>query len=180
MVGLEPSVGFLHEFTGSQTKESLVYDLQEPFRWLGDVTTIEAFESGTLDMKDFYFTGDDYRYHIEIDAKRRFLELLKERFNSGVKYGGKTWKWDTVILSKTQELARFLLGRSDTIGFAEPGLSLNRIDSLGLRQRILDLSAEEARKIGIGRSTLHYLRKNARSPRPFEIHHAVLNKISRR
>lgn len=52
IVGLEPSVGFLHEFTGSQTKESLVYDLQEPFRWIGDVTTIEAFESTVLDMKD--------------------------------------------------------------------------------------------------------------------------------
>jgi len=33
------------------------------------VTTVEAFESGALDLKDFYFTSDDYRYHIEIDAK---------------------------------------------------------------------------------------------------------------
>ena len=31
-VGLEPSVGFLHDFSGYQTKQSLVYDLQEPFR----------------------------------------------------------------------------------------------------------------------------------------------------
>jgi CRISP-associated protein Cas1 len=31
-VGLEPSVGFLHEFSSYQTKQSLVYDLQEPFR----------------------------------------------------------------------------------------------------------------------------------------------------
>ena len=35
-------------------------------------------------MKDFYFLGDDYRYHIDFKAKHRFLELLKERFNSGV------------------------------------------------------------------------------------------------
>jgi len=124
IVGLEPSVGFLHEFSGSQTKESLVYDLQEPFRWLGDVTTIEAFESGALDLKDFYFLGDDYRYHIETDAKRRFLELLKNRFNSGVKYNGKTWKWDTVILGKTQELARFLLDKSRQIDFIDAHPSL--------------------------------------------------------
>jgi len=32
IVGLESSVSFLHEFTGSQTKESMVYDLQEPSR----------------------------------------------------------------------------------------------------------------------------------------------------
>ena len=94
--------------------------MQEPFRWLGDVAAIEAFESEVVDMKDFYFLGDDYRYHIETDAKRRFLELLKDRFNSGVKYKGKTWKWDTVILNLTQELARYLLGKSDSVRFTEP------------------------------------------------------------
>lgn len=43
-VGLEPSVGFLHEFSNYQTKESLAYDLQEPFRWLVDLSVIQAFE----------------------------------------------------------------------------------------------------------------------------------------
>ena len=37
-VGLEPSVGFLHDFSDYQTKQSLVYDLEEPFRWLIDLT----------------------------------------------------------------------------------------------------------------------------------------------
>jgi hypothetical protein len=75
-----------------QTKQSLVYDLQEPFRWIGDVSTIQVFESGLLDMKDFYFMGDDYRYHFEAEAKRLFLQLLKDRFNAGVQYKGKTWQ----------------------------------------------------------------------------------------
>jgi len=128
-VGLEPAFGFLHEPAKHQTAQSLVYDLQEPFRWLCDVTTIEAFESGVLDLKDFYFMGDDYRYHIETDARKRFLELLMRRFNVGVRYKGKTWKWDTIILNKAQELARFLLRKSETIDFAEPA-ALERSDSL--------------------------------------------------
>jgi len=165
-VGLEPSVGFLHEFSGSQTKELLVYDLQEIFRWIGDVSTMEAFESGTLDMKDFYFTGDDYRYHIEIDARRRFLELLKDRFNSSVKYEGKMRKWDNVILSKTQELARLLLQKSDDIEFVEPVPELKRSDSSEIRRRILELTQSEAQRLGIGKRTLHYLRNYATS-RPF-------------
>ena len=37
-----------------------------------------------LDLPDFYFTGDDYRYRFEPEAKRRILDLLRERFNSGV------------------------------------------------------------------------------------------------
>jgi len=83
----------------------------EPFRWLGDVTTIEAFESNALDMKDFYFTGDDYRFHIEVDAKRWFLELLKSRFNSGVKYKDKTWKWDTSHFEQDTGTRSFSLGQ---------------------------------------------------------------------
>jgi len=125
-VGLEPSIGWLHEFTGSQTRESAVYDLMEPFRWLGDLATIQAFDSSALDLKDFYFTGDDYCYRIEVEAKRRFLELLKETFNSGVKHNGKTCKWDTVILSKAQELARFLSDKPRQIDFIEPSPSEKR------------------------------------------------------
>ena len=176
-MGLEPSVGFLHEFSDYQTKQSLVYDLQEPYRWIGDVTTIEAFESGTLDMKDFYFTGDEYRYHIEAEAKTRFLELLKDRFNSRVKYKGKTWKWDTIILNKTQELGRFLLRKSESLDFVEPAPSLVRSDSQELRKRILELTQSQARELSISKSTLHSLRKHARNPEPFKIYGKIANRL---
>jgi len=172
-VGLEPSIGWLHEFTSAQTRESGVYDLMEPFRFLGELTTIETFESSVLDLKDFYFTGDDYRYRIEIEAKRRFLELLKSRFNSGVKYKGKMWKWDTVILSKTQELARFLLDKSKQVDFIEPHPTLQRSDTQDLRKRILELTQRKAGELGIAKSTLHCLRKKARNGKPFRIYKTV-------
>jgi CRISPR-associated protein Cas1 len=152
-VGLEPAFGFLHEPSRSQTSQSLVYDLQEPFRWLCDVTVIEAFESGVLDLKDFYFMGDDYRYHVEVDAKRRFLELLKVRFNTGVKYKGKSWKWDTIILNKTQELCRFLNDKSRDLDFVQPCSSLNRTDGKELCSQILKLIPTEARELGISKNT---------------------------
>jgi len=151
--------------------------MQEPFRWLGDVTAIEAFESGALDLKDFYFTGDDYRYRIEIDAKRHFLELLKGRFNSGVKYKGKTWKWDTAILNKTQELARFLLDRSKQIDFIEPHPILQRSDTQILRKRILELTQTEAQKLAVSKSTLYYLRRNSANDRPFKVYQKVAEKL---
>ena len=138
-VGLEPSVGFLHETSSYQTKQSLVYDLQEPFRWIGDMTVMEAFEGGLLDLPDFYFTGDDYRYRFDPEAKRRFLGLLSERFNSGVRYWGRELKWDTVIEQKALELGRFLIGRSDNFDFSQPSPSLHRPDDRDLRNHILSL-----------------------------------------
>jgi len=128
-------------------------------------------------MKDFYFLGDDYRYHVEVEAKRRFLELLKNRFNSGIKYKGKKWKWDTVILNKTQDLARFLRDRSKQIDFIEPHPSLQRSDTMELRKRIHELTQREAQELGIGRSTLHYLRKNSLSSKPFRVRMEIVDRI---
>jgi CRISPR-associated protein Cas1 len=176
-VGLEPSVGFLHEFSNYQTKQSLVYDLQEPFRWIADVAVMEAFESAVLDLPDFYFTGDDYRYRFEVEAKRRLLDLLRERFNLGVSYNKHTLRWDTVIEQKTVELGRYLVGRTGKLNFSDPSPNLIRTDEGELRRRILGLSQADARRLGIGKSTLHYLRKNAKSNHSLKMYQKVRDKL---
>lgn len=53
------------------------YAPQEPFRWIADVAVMEAFEGGVLDLPDFYFTGDDYRYRFEPEAKVRSLRSTR-------------------------------------------------------------------------------------------------------
>jgi CRISPR-associated protein Cas1 len=176
-VGLEPSVGFLHEPSSYQTKQSLVYDLQEPFRWLADIAVMEAFESGVLDLPDFYFTGDDYRYRFEPEAKERFLDLLRGRFNSGVRYKGCALKWDTVIEQKTVELGRYLVGRASRLDFVQPSPTFHRTDERDLRRRILSLTQPEAENLGIGKSTFHYLRRSARGRRAFKVHEKTLRKL---
>ena len=176
-VGLEPSVGFLHETSRYQTKQSLVYDLQEPFRWIADVAVMETFESGVLDLPDFYFTGDDYRYRLEPEAKQRFMNLLRERFNSGVNYKGRALKWDTVIENKATELGRYLVGQSNILDFSEPFPKLIRTDDRELRRRIISLTGSEAWMIGIGKSTLHYLRRKTASERSFKVHSRVYKRI---
>jgi len=129
-------------------------------------------------MKGFYFMGDDYRYHFELEAKRRFLGLLKDRFNSPVQYRGKAWQWDTIILNKVQELARFLLGKSGFVDFTEPVLILKRGDSLEIRSRIVELTQKRVSEIGICRSTLHHLKKQARERESFRIYGPVLERLT--
>jgi len=80
-------------------------------------------------------------------------------------------------LNKTQELVGFLLGKSGSIDFIEPSPNLVRSDSQELRKWILELSAKEARKLGISKSTLHHLRKHARDNRSFKIYGKVRKKL---
>ena len=178
IIGLELAVGFLHDFSNYQTKQSLVYDLQEPFRWLIDLTVMKAFESEKLACHDFYINDDYYRYYFDNDAKHIFRELLREEFNSGVRYKGRILKWDTVIQQKTSELAKYLSGSTETLSFMEPAPVLERFDSRAVREAILTLSQKEANERGIGKSTLHYLRKRAEARKPFLVYSPVREKIA--
>ena len=68
-----------------QTKQSLVYDLQEPFRWIADMAVMEVFESGVLDLPDFNFTGDDYRCRFDPEAKQQIRPLEGLQLDSCVR-----------------------------------------------------------------------------------------------
>jgi CRISPR-associated protein Cas1 len=176
-VGLEPALGFLHEPADYMTRESLVYDLEEPFRWLVDLAVIQSFETGRLDTDSFYFAEQDYSYHFQLDAKGRFLDALREQFHSRVQYKTKPMRWDTVIREKAMELGRYLAKPSNELDFSEPTPVLQRADNQAVREAILTLTQNEAKERGIGKSTLHYLRKRARDEKSFTVYGKVLDKL---
>jgi len=174
--GLDVSLGYLHEDQPATTP--LVYDFQEPYRWLVDYTVLRMVLSRAFSWDDFYFTGGDYRLRIKPLLLDRYAELLRGQFNSGVLYGGKRLTWDTLILRKCQELAHYLLGKTTRFDLVNPKLTFEREDTQALRKKILSLSGVQASKLGLNKSTLHYLRKQARDRKPFRIYEPVLAKLS--
>jgi len=179
--GLDCGVGFLHEDKVATTP--LVYDFQEPFRWLIDYAVLQLVESKAFSWDDFYFSGDDYRMRFKPPLLDRYLSVLREHFNSighTVLYRGDRVKWDTLVGLKVQEFARYLVGKSDRFDMKSPAPVLERSDSKELRERILSLSASEARKLGLGKSTVHYLKKHARNRKPFKIYKKVRSKFLQR
>jgi CRISPR-associated protein Cas1 len=176
-VGLEPAVGFLHEISRNQTNEALVYDLQEPFRFLVDLTVLETFESERLTLTDFNYNPHDFEYHIQWEGVQKLLDMLRRNFNAGVNYNGERLKWDTVIEQKALELARFLKADSTELDFTEPSAILVRSDNSVVRKKILSLSQWEASQRGIGKSTLHYLQERAGNNQPFKVYEKVREKL---
>jgi hypothetical protein len=169
--------GFLHDSSSYQTKQSLPCDLMWPFRWLVDLAVLQAFESRVLGLDTFHFKVDDYRFRFNPEPKERFIGLVKERFNGGGRYRGKRMKWDTAIEQKTVELSRFLVGKTSTVNFEEPSPTLDRLDNRELRERIKSLTSNEAKRLGVGKSTLHYLRRSARNDRPFVLRGKTMEKL---
>jgi CRISPR-associated protein Cas1 len=179
-VALEPTVGFLHE--ARQIKCPLVYDLQEPYRWLIDTTVISCLESGRFGNKDFY-RMDNYVLRLRPEATRKLLDTLRFKFNSPVRHAGKLYGWDTLIRLKAQELANYILGRRTELDLDRPKPNFDRLGSEAARQLILSLTISEARKLGIRKNTLWYVRQRARSDKPFGTYikvRTMLSQLSRR
>ena len=61
-VCLDYSIGFLHEINQSRTP--LVYDIQELFRWLIDVSVIQLLEEKKIKKSDFIITEN---YHMRLE-----------------------------------------------------------------------------------------------------------------
>jgi len=172
--GLEPTVGFLHE--ARQTKYPLVYDLQEPYRWLVDTTVISCLESERFGKKDFY-RMDNYVLRLRPEAVRKLMDALRIKFNSTVRYAGKWYSWDTLIRLKAQELANYILGNRAELSFEDPSPTLCRGDSERIRNSILSISSADARRLGIGKSTLWHLRYRAQAGKPMQIYGKVREKL---
>jgi len=79
--------------------------------------------------------------------------------------------------AKVQKFARFLIGKAEGFDLKSPAPVLERSDTRDLRYKILSLSASEARKLGLDKSTLHCLKKHARDYKSFKIYKHVLKKF---
>jgi CRISPR-associated protein Cas1 len=116
LAGLDPFVGFLH--TDNYNKKSLVYDLIEPFRILGDRATVLLF-TGRRVQKDFF---EPVPGGVALNAQGRavFIAHFNERLDKTVRYPvqgspGKTRnvRQRDLMQHEAHALANALLGKRD-------------------------------------------------------------------
>lgn len=121
---------------------------------------------------------DNYVLRLKPEAVRKYLEIIREKFTSSVAYCGRSYHWDTIIQLKTQELAKFILGKKKKIDFSNPSPYLVNVDDKEFRGRILSLSTGEARKIGIRKNTLWNLKKRVREKKSLKTYSKVSKKLA--
>ena len=60
------------------------------------------------------------------------------------------------------------------LDFVKPEYEIERIDSYDIRQKILSISYVDWKKLGFSKGTLHYMKQNAKSDKPFTLNAYVL------
>jgi CRISPR-associated protein Cas1 len=173
-IGLDPSIAFLHELKDG--RESLVYDLMEPFRVLIDLSVVQLLEDKKLRKSDFIVT-ENYNIRLRESAAKALIEKVKVNFNMKVKYKGKNWSYENVLLDNVRALANYIEGKTSTFTLNIPDPELNRVDDVDLRSRIMNMNPDERRKLNINKSTLWYMQKNIREGKRIKIYPKVRVKI---
>ena len=174
-VGLDYSIGFLHEINQSRTP--LVYDVQELFRWLIDVSVIQLLEEKKIKKSDFIIT-ENYHTRLGENVAKLIIEKINSNFNAKCIYkNGKQYSYQIILQDNLQQLANFIVEKKKGLDFVIPKMKLNRNDNVELRDKILNMTSYERKQLGINKSTLWYIKKNLSEGKTSTIYEKILLKI---
>jgi len=174
-IGLDYSIGFLHEINQSRTP--LVYDIQELFRWLIDVSVIQLLEEKKIKKSDFIIT-ENYHTRLGEGVVKLLIEKINSNFNARYNYkNNKQYSYQIILQDNLQQLSNFILEKKEEFDFSIPEMKLNRNDHLKLREKILNMAAKEREELGINKSTLWYIKKNLSEGKTPRIYKRILTKI---
>ena len=174
--GLDYSIGFLHEINQSRTP--LVYDIQELFRWLIDLSIIQLLEEKKITKKDFLVT-ENYNTRLRQTGSKLLIEKIKNNFNKKVSYKrNKNHSYQNILLDNGQMLANFVSGKTKNLEFNVPGIELeSSSDFKKIKQELLKMTPDKRKQLGINKSTMWYLKKGLESGKKPRIYKKVLAKL---
>jgi CRISPR-associated protein Cas1 len=170
-VGLDPAVGFLHDL--AESKEPLVYDMQELFRWLVDLSVIQLLEEKKLRKSDFIVT-ENYHVRLKEQTAKALIERIKLNMNAKAVFKSRNATYQTILFENIRALAAFAGGKTKTLSFGLQPLAIRRNDTVDLRQHILSISPAERKRLGINKSTLWYQKKKVSEGRAVKIYSKVI------
>ena len=164
----------MHETNPS--KDSLAYDLQEPFRFLVNLAIISLIESERMDNKDFIRT-ESYSLRLKPTGAKKITEEFNKWMNKKTLYHKQSVMWSYALLLKNRELAQFLIEEKKSVDFCKPEYTIARQDSEDIRQKILSISFTDWDNMGFSKGTLHYMKKNAEAEKPFTLNAHVRERL---
>ncbi len=171
-IGLDPSVGFLHEIAPS--KHPLVYDLQELFRYVIDYSVVQILESG-LKKSDF-ITTENYHTRLKPETAKKFIEIIRNNFNHRYAFKNKQYTFENIMFENVRGFSRFILS-DKKLEFSIPDIEILRNDNQDIRNRILSIKPEERKKLKINKSTLWYQQKKIKEGKTVKLYDKTTVKI---
>ena len=173
-VGLDPTIGFLHEITYAKTP--LVYDFQELFRWIIDYSIIQLLDDAKLKKSNFIVT-ENYHIRLRESTAKLLIEKIKINFNTKIPFRGKNYTYDNVLFYKIQDFANFISEKNTRLDLKIPEFKIQDEDTMSMKEKIMKMTPDERKRLGIGKGTLWYMKKNISNGKDIKIYDKVLSKL---
>ena len=174
-IGLDYSIGFLYEINQSRTP--LVYDVQELFRWLIDISVIQLLEEKKIKKSDFIIT-ENYHTRLGEDVAKLLIERINSNFNARYNYkNNKQYSYQIILQDNLQQLSNFIVDKKKDFDFVIPKMKLQRNDDVEIRNKIVNMTTEQRKQLGINKSTLWYVKKSLLEGKTPKIYEKILLKI---
>ena len=156
----------------------MVYDLQEPFRWLVDLSVIETIAGRQLDRKGDFITTENYHIRLRPHAIGLLTERLSENFNRAVPFGGQRRTFDAILFETARKLARHLLGQSKRLDLNFPFGAFDGAVDRDAAETISTLTYADARMLGISKAGLWDMKRRAAEGKPVRLYGKVARRLS--
>ncbi len=75
-------------------------------------------------------------------------------------------------------LANYIIGKSGKLQFNIPEFMINRTDNTEIRNKVLSLTPEDRKRLGINKSTLWYMQKHIKEGKRIKVYGKVMGKLS--
>jgi CRISP-associated protein Cas1 len=176
-VGLLPEIGFVHEVAPS--KLPLAYDMQEPFRWLVDLSVIELLRDSKVDRRADFIVTENYHIRLRPASATALMERFSANMNRKVSVGGRSCSYEGLVTESARRLGRYLTGDKADFEIECPfnvGES-GHVDT-DIAQNISSMSYAEARALGISKAGLWDMKRRAAQGKPLKLYRKVSRKLA--
>ena len=160
----------------SNSRASLVYDVQELYRWLVDLSVIQLLEEKRLKKTDFIIT-ENYNIRLRESAAKALIEKIRFNFNTTALYNGKYFTYQNILYENIRLLANYIIGKSNKLQFNIPLFNIKREDSADIREKLLSLTPADRKKLGINKSTLWYMQKHVKEGKRIKIYNKTIKRL---
>jgi CRISP-associated protein Cas1 len=175
-VGLLPEIGFVHEVAHS--KLPLAYDLQEPFRWLVDLSVLEVLRDGRIDRKRDFIVTENYHVRLRPTAANALIERLSANMNRKVLVGGRSFAFETLVVESARKLARHLTAATAVLELSYPfAVGESGHVETDLRKKVAAMTYAEGRALGISKAGLFSMKRRAKEGKPLRLYSTVRSRL---
>lgn len=156
----------------TDSERNLLDKMPKEVETLKDISRVRTEFEEKIEKKG----GGFFRGIRKWNYKRQIKKIDKARrspLNSGTKGENQV-----ILQDNLQQLANFIVDKKKDFDFVIPKMNLSRNDNVELRNKILNMTPEERKLLGINKSTLFYVKNNIKKDKNIRFYRKVLEKLN--